>query len=171
MTQPEKRSSPEVCTSVDDHPVQKVRSGLLEKGFSVEVTVCEASISTVRDAALAVGAPEEHILKSLIFLADDEPILVLMAGENRVNPKKLRKAAGAKKIRMADPEFVYRWSGFRTGGVPPVGYDGNPRAFLDEDLYLYPIVWAAAGTDHAFFPISPSDLADITGGAECQLKK
>lgn len=171
MIQPENKSSPELCASGDDLPVQKVRRALQEKGFSVEVTVCEASISTVREAALAVGAPEEHILKSLIFLADDEPVLVLMAGENRVDSKKLRKAAGAKKIRMADPEFVYRWCGFRTGGVPPVGYDEKPRAFLDEDLFLYPIVWAAAGTDHAFFPISPSDLADITSGIGCPLKK
>ncbi len=135
------------------------------------MTICEASISTVREAALAVGAPEEHILKSLIFLADDKPILVLMAGENRVDSKKLRLAAGAKKIRMADADFVHRWSGFRTGGVPPVGYDQSPRAFLDEDLFQYPVVWAAAGTDHSFFPVSPSDLAELTGGAKHPLKK
>lgn len=171
MTQPENRSRPEGCASGHDDSVKKVQRSLLDKGFPVEVTVCEASISTVREAALAVGAPEEHILKSLIFLADDEPILVLMAGENRVDSKKLRKAAGAKKIRMADADFVYQWSGFRTGGVPPVGYDEKPRTFLDEDLFLYPIVWAAAGTDHSFFPISPSDLADITAGTECALKK
>lgn len=171
MTQPEKRVCPEGCASGQTGAVQKVQRSLQEKGFSIEVTVCEASISTVKDAALAVGAPEEHILKSLIFLADDVPVLVLMAGENRVDSKKLRRAAGAKKIRMADADFVFQWSGFRTGGVPPVGYDEPPRAFLDEDLFLYPIVWAAAGTDHAFFPISPSDLADITAGMECSLKK
>lgn len=171
MTQPEYGSCPGECASGQDDPVRKVQRSLQEKGFSVDVTVCEASISTVQDAALAVGAPEEHILKSLIFLADDEPVLVLMAGENRVDSKKLRKAAGAKKIRMADADFVYQWSGFRTGGVPPVGYGEKPRAFLDEDLFLYPVVWAAAGTDHSFFPISPTDLADITGGMACPLKK
>ena len=171
MIEPKERPEPEATAPEEYLPVEKVSRSLREYGYSVQVTVCGASISTVKEAAQAVGAPEEHILKSLIFLADDEPVLVLMAGENRVDSKKLRSAAGAKKIRMADPEFVYRWCGFRTGGVPPVGYGEKLRAFLDEDLFLYPVVWAAAGTDHSFFPISPTDLADITGGMAYPLKK
>jgi prolyl-tRNA editing enzyme YbaK/EbsC (Cys-tRNA(Pro) deacylase) len=72
---------------------------------------------------------------------------------------------------MADPEYVYRWSGFQVGGVPPVGYPEEIPALLDEDLFLYSVVWAAAGSDHAFFPVSPEDLLKLTGGRKCPLRK
>lgn len=156
-------------TSID--PVEKVLLFLKERGFARAITHSEETIFTVEDASRVVGARPEHILKSLVLLADDAPVLALMSGTNRVDVKKVRKAAEAKKVRMADPEYVFKWSGFRIGGVPPVGYPELPLAFLDEDLFLYPEVWAAAGTDHSFFAVAPEDLLLLTAGKKCSIKK
>ena len=152
-------------------PVEKVLRFLEERGFSGAITYTEETIFTVEDASRVVGARPEHILKSLVLLADDQPVLALMSGTNRVDVKKVRRETEAKKVRMADPGYVFEWSGFRIGGVPPVGYPELPPAFLDEDLFLYPIVWAAAGTDHAFFPVAPGDLLRLTAGNKCSIKK
>ncbi len=152
-------------------PVKKVLCFLEEKGFSGAVKYSEETIFTVEDASRVVGAQPEHILKSLVLLADDRPVLALMSGTNRVDVKKVRREAEAKKVRMADPDYVYKWSGYKIGGVPPVGYPELPPAFLDEDLFLYPVVWAAAGTDHAFFPVAPDDLLRLTDGKKCVIKK
>lgn len=156
---------------IDPCPVERVRSFLRSEGFPDEVMTSEETIFTVDDAARVVGAPSEQILKSLVLLVDGNPVLALMSGVNQVDTKKVRILAEAKKVRMADPGFVFDWSGFQVGGVPPVGYPESVPAYLDEDLFLFPVVWAAAGSDHAFFPVSPKDLKRLTGGMKCSIKR
>ena len=94
-----------------------------------------------------------------------------MSGVNKVDTKKVKKALGASHVSFADAEECEEWSGFRPGGVPPVGYPEQPRTLLDEDLFNYGTVWAAAGTDHAFFPVAPDELLRITGGEKSDVKK
>ena len=72
---------------------------------------------------------------------------------------------------MAAAEAIKAFSGFEPGGVPPVGYEKQPKTVLDEDLFKYTTVWSAAGTDHDFFPISPDELLRITGGIKADIKK
>ena len=152
--------------------VRKVRAALDANGCSdIRIKPTEETIFTVEDATKAVGAPAEEILKSLVFLIDGEPILVLMSGANKVNLRAVTREAKGKKAKMATPEYVFERFGFRIGGVPPVGYPTRMPALLDEDLFLYPVVWAAAGTDHTFFPISPGRLLTLTGGVRAVIKK
>ncbi len=158
-------------SAIDACPVERVRSFLRGEGFPDQVMTSEETIFTVDDAARVVGAPPEQILKSLVLLVDGNPVLALMSGVNQVDTKKVRILAEAKKVKMADPAFVFEWSGFQVGGVPPVGYPQSVPAYLDENLFLYPVVWAAAGSDHAFFPISPEDLKRITGGMKCSIRR
>lgn len=152
-------------------PVLRVETFLRESGYVGEILQSEKTIFTVEDASEAVGAPPEEILKTIMCLADDRPVLVLMSGANMLHNNKVRRLAGAKKLRMASPDFVFEYSGFRVGGVPPVGYPEALPVFLDEDLFQYPVVWAAAGTDHAFFPVSPEELLRITSGIRAEVKK
>ena len=88
-----------------------------------------------------------------------------------MDAKAAARALGGRRGRMMSPEDVYERYGFRVGGVPPVGYPSLLPAVLDEDLFSYAAVWAAAGTDHAFFPIAPERLLDITGGVRARVKK
>ena len=151
--------------------VEKVRSFLESKDCECEIFYTSDTIFTVDDASRAVGAPPEEILKTLMLLVDEVHVLALMSGINRVDMKKIRKILNARKVRMADPDFVYDYSGFRIGGVPPVGYPHPLETLIDQDLFLFPIVWAAAGNDHSFFPVRPCLLQDITCGKKCDIRK
>ena len=145
--------------------VERVRRALDAAGAQdVEIRVVEGSIFTVEDAAATIGVPPGEILKSLVCL-------VLMSGSNRIDSKAVARAFGGRRCRMMPADDVYGSYGFRVGGVPPLGYPQPLRAVLDEDLFRYEVVWAAAGTDHAFFPVEPDRLMRLTGGSTASVKK
>lgn len=154
-----------------DDPVRKVRAFLDEAGYEGDIFFSEDTIRTVDDASRSVGAPPEEILKTLVLMADEEPVLALMSGPNRIDLKKMKTLLGARRVSMARPEWVLDYSGFEVGGVPPVGFPSMPRAFLDEDLFMFSTVWAAAGTDHSFFPLSPETLKAYTRGEKADIRK
>lgn len=73
-------------------------------------------------------------------------------------------------LEKADADFVRQHTGFVIGGVPPVGHTESLLTFIDEDLLQYEGIWAAAGTPHAVFPLTPGDLVRITGGQVVSIK-
>jgi prolyl-tRNA editing enzyme YbaK/EbsC (Cys-tRNA(Pro) deacylase) len=156
-------------------PVERVRAFLDGVSYEGEIIHSDDTIFTVEDASRVVGAPPEEILKSLLFLAEtdsgQEWTLALMSGSNRVHDKNVRRILGARKIRMGTAEAIRAFSGFEPGGVPPVGYPVQPRTLLDRDLFKYATVWSAAGSDHDFFPITPAQLLEVTGGTVEDIKK
>lgn len=154
-------------------PVAKVEAFLHEAKSEAPIIHTEATIFTVADASVAVGAPEPEILKSILLRANHGKsfALALMSGVNRVETKKIKKLLGLSHLSFAGADECELWSGFKPGGVPPVGYPQQPVTLLDEDLFLYDTVWAAAGTDHAFFPISPDELLRVTNGIKAAIKK
>lgn len=153
-------------------PVTKVKDFLDSRGYSGDIHHTEDTIFTVEDASKAVGAPPEEILKSLIFMVDGKPTLVLMSGINKVDSKKIAIATSKAKsrIKMASPDYVFETFGFKVGGVPPLGYQPLLPALIDEDIFSFEVVWAAAGTDHDFFPIAPAVLRDYTDGTVADLR-
>lgn len=157
--------------SQEEKAVAKVGAFLSKNGLGDVIRETYETIRTVDDAARAVGVPEGEILKSILLLADEKPVLTLMSGPNRIDMRKVKSFLEAKKVSMARPDWVYRFSGYKVGGVPPVGYEKQPLTLLDESLFQYQTVWAAAGTDHAFFPIKPDELKSLTGGIICDIKK
>ncbi|MDT8285280.1 MAG: YbaK/EbsC family protein [Thermovirgaceae bacterium] len=157
--------------NVTSDPVDKVRKFLEEAGHKGDIIFSEETIRTVDDASRTVGAPPEEILKTLVLVADGKPVIALMSGPNRIDLKKIRTLLGAKRVSMAKPDWVFDYSGFTVGGVPPVGFPDRPLALLDEDLFEFSTVWAAAGTDHAFFPVDPGTLQNYTFGSKGDIKK
>ena len=143
-------------------PIEAVRAFLEEARCDSQIKRTEATIFTV-----------EEILKSILLRVNHGKsyALALMSGVNKVDTKKVKRALGASHVSFAGAEECEEWSGFRPGGVPPVGYPEQPQTLLDEDLFNYGTVWAAAGTDHAFFPVAPDELLRITGGEKSDVKK
>lgn len=125
-----------------------------------------ADTSTAEAAACAVGAPLGSIVKSLVFLADGAPLLVLVAGDRRADVHRLRAALGLskKRLRIAQPAEVLALTGFEVGGVPPLGHPGPLRTLVDRSLGRFEVVWAAAGSAHAVFPIGYDHLVATTHG-------
>jgi prolyl-tRNA editing enzyme YbaK/EbsC (Cys-tRNA(Pro) deacylase) len=141
--------------------VQRVMTALAEAGVQTEVREFAASTRTAEAAANALGATVGQIVKSLVFLAGDRPILALVSGVNRADTAKLQALVDAE-ITRANADDVRRITGYAIGGVPPFGHLTFLTTYLDRDLLQYEEVWAAAGTPNAVFAITPHDLLRIT---------
>jgi prolyl-tRNA editing enzyme YbaK/EbsC (Cys-tRNA(Pro) deacylase) len=124
---------------------------------------------TATEAALAVGCDVAQIVKSLVFMAGDRPVLALTSGANRVDTVALATACGASECRRATPEEAREATGFSVGGTPPFGHRVRLRTFVDQDLLGFDEVWAAAGTPDAVFPLRPSDLLRLSGARSIAL--
>ena len=139
---------------------EKVIHSARELGLDVDVRRLEASTATAEDAAVAVGCDKAQIAKSLVFIADGDPVLVITSGSHRVDAESLCEALDCAECRSATPDEVRAATGFAVGGVPPFGH-GLP-VVLDETLLEHEFVWAAGGDGHSLFQIEPQRLADCT---------
>ena len=138
----------------------KVINHARELGLDVDVRRLERSTATVQDAAGAVGCDEAQIAKSLVFLADGEPVLCIASGAHRVDLTRLAEVLDAAHVVQATPEQVRAATGFPVGGVPPIGH-GLP-VVLDETLLAHECVWAAGGDGHSLFSVDPRELERCT---------
>lgn len=150
--------------------VQRVAQALEEKGIVTEIQVLEQSARTAQEAADAIGCSIGQIVKSLVFVAGEEPFIALVSGDNRVDVKKLEKLLQAP-VRRATAAEVKTAAGFAIGGVPPLGHASGMRVFVDESLLAYERVWAAAGHPNSVFPIDPAELVKASGGQVVDLKE
>lgn len=144
---------------------QKVQDRLVDLGYDNQVIELPDSTRTAEEAAAAVGCSVGQIAKSLIFRgkSSDRSVLVMAAGTNRVDEKRIGAILG-EKIGRADADFVREKTGFAIGGVPPLAHADAPVVFLDRDLFEFETIWAAAGTPFSVFQLTPDELEQITGG-------
>jgi Cys-tRNA(Pro) deacylase len=140
---------------------QRVISALATHGLIVEIRTFFQGTRTAVQAADAIGTNVAQIVKSLIFLADEETILVLVSGENRVDTNHLANLIG-KSISQAPADIVRTVTGYSIGGVPPLAHATSLPVYMDESLLRFEEIWAAAGTPHTVFPIAPTKLQQIT---------
>ena len=129
----------------------------------LQIVLFDESTHTSELAAAAVGVAVAQIAKTLMFLADSEPVVVVACGGRKIDAKKLGRAVGAKKVKFADADSVVRVTGFEPGGVCPFGLDPSVRICLDRGLYDYDVVYAAAGTANSALPVAPERLREIIG--------
>ena len=150
---------------------QKVQAALQTLGLALEVVELPASTRTAQEAAQAVGCTVGQIVKSLVFraLQSDRPVLVETSGLNRVDETRLAALLG-EPVGKADADFVRQRTGFVIGGVPPLGHAEALPTFIDQDLLQYQEIWAAAGTPHAVFRLTPAELLQMTGGQVVAVK-
>lgn len=161
-----------MSTSAPLNPsAQKVQDTLRALGFSYQVIEFPQATRSAAEAAQAIGCRVEQIAKSLVFRRKhtQKPVLVIASGPNRVNEKTIG-AYLSEPIERADADFVRQRTGFVIGGVPPVGHLEPLETFIDEDLMHYDEIWAAAGTPHAVFRLTPADLVKMTGGRVVAIK-
>lgn len=137
------------------------------RGLGVESRVVEFSSSTktAQQAAEAIGCTPSQIAKSLVFCGVEtgRGVLVIASGARRVDEELIGRLVG-EPIRRADAQFVREITGYAIGGVPPVGHAGPLEVIVDESLFAFPEVWAAAGTPNSVFCITPAELARVAGG-------
>jgi prolyl-tRNA editing enzyme YbaK/EbsC (Cys-tRNA(Pro) deacylase) len=144
-------------------PTQRVIDAAARKGVTLDVRVFEASTHTAEEAAATVGAELGQIVKSLVFVTPSErgglePVLCLVSGPNRVDLARLAAVTGAADIRRATANEARDLTGFTIGGIPPIGHARPMRVVMDPDLGRFQVVWAAAGSPTAVFPVTPATL-------------
>lgn len=143
---------------------ERVEAAARERGIaSLGVRHWPDGTRTAQDAADAVGCEVGQIVKSLVFMADGEPVIALTSGSNRVDTAKLAAALGAHGVRKADADEARAATSFAIGGTPPFGYPTDLRVLIDPDLLEHDEVWAAGGTPDTTFPIAPTDLQRAAG--------
>jgi len=134
------------------HPTaERLAERLRRRGLEIEVRTLSDSARTAALAAAALGVEVGQIVKSLVFLRDGAPVVVLCAGDRRVDSARLG-------LSPASAERVRQVTGFSIGGVPPLGHDVPLETTIDESLRRFAVVWAAAGTPHDVFAVKTEAL-------------
>jgi prolyl-tRNA editing enzyme YbaK/EbsC (Cys-tRNA(Pro) deacylase) len=140
------------------------------RGLTIEPRSFPDGTKTAADAAAAIGVEVGQIVKSLVFLVDDAPVMALVAGDNQLDERKLAAVHGGT-VSRADADVVRAATGFPIGGVPPIGHATELPVYVDADLLRWDEVWAAAGTWTDVFPIPPDELVRASGGTVVDLAK
>lgn len=143
--------------------VQRVARALQQAGHAHAPVMLDGAARTAQEAADGLGVALGQIAKSVIFRRkqDDVAVLVVTSGDRRVDEKKVSALVG--KVGRADAEFVKARTGFAIGGVSPLAHLHPPVTLLDQDLWRFDEVWAAAGHPHGVFRLQPDDLKHLTG--------
>jgi prolyl-tRNA editing enzyme YbaK/EbsC (Cys-tRNA(Pro) deacylase) len=155
------------------HPTAlRIQTLLAEAGVASGVVEFEQPTRTSAEAAAAIGCSVAEIAKSVVFRAktSGQAVVVVASGDNRVSEKKVGALTG-EPLGRADADFVRAATGFVIGGVAPLGHSQPVKLFLDADLRRFEKVWAAAGTPFSVFPLTPAQLAQITGAAWSDIRQ
>ena len=147
----------------------RVRAALEAASLRCEIRTLPDSTRTAVEAAAAVGCSVGEIAKSLVFRAGDRAVVAIMSGDNRLDPARLAAAVG-EDVGRADADFVRATTGFAIGGVPPLGHAAPVDVFMDEDLFRFDEVWAAAGSPYSVFAVAPARLREASGAMVMELR-
>ena len=150
---------------LEDESVVKVRQALNDIGLSDRVIELEVSAADTEKAAMAIGTETGAVVKSMIFLIGEQPVLVLVAGDLRCKEDALPRALNLTgEVRKADAEEVLAATGFVIGGVAPVALALELPTAIDVGLKRFETLYAAAGHPQCVFPITVAELKKLTGG-------
>lgn len=138
---------------------------LKEKGYADRVMVFDVSSATVELAAVAVGTEPARIAKSLTFMVEEQPVMIICAGDAKINNAKY-KAYFHKKAKMLTREEVNELIGHDVGGVCPFGIKDGVDIYLDDSLKRFDIVYPACGSANSAVRLTPEELFELSGSKE-----
>ena len=149
---------------------QKVVNALKAKGVAGPFREFSDSTKTAADAAAALGCDVGAIASCLVFVLDDEPVVVIKSGAFRVDTKEFTRLVGATTMRQANADEVRAATGQPIGGVSPVNWPGPLRVYIDNSLCDFERLWAACGTPNAVFATSYEELTLLTRAQAIDLR-
>ena len=153
--------------------VQRVAAVLQSMGHGCAPVMLDDAARTAQQAADALGVSLGQIAKSIVFRrrVDEVAVLVVTSGDQRVDEKKVEAlvCVDGKRLGRADAAFVKSRTGFSIGGVAPLAHATPTVVLIDQSLFRFADIWAAAGHPHAVFQLSPADLQHLTGAPVADL--
>jgi len=156
---------------VDDWPrdVERVSVFLRESGAEARIEEFADETATAVDAAEAVGCDVGEIVKSLVLLCDERPVIALVPGDRRADTRKIARAAGAVRGRIADAREVPVLTGFSPGAVAPFPLERIDRVLIDRVLLAHDEVWIGAGSTRHMAVLPTRELVRLTKAAPADL--
>ena len=151
--------------------VKRVQDFITKFNPEFKVLVLDTSARTAQDAANSLKCEIGAIVKSLLFRANREFLICLIAGDRRCSLNKLKKILEKKDVSMANANEVKINTGFSIGGVAPVAHIKKLNIFVDKSLNRFQNIFAAAGHPNCVFKISYNQLIDITNGLEKEISE
>jgi prolyl-tRNA editing enzyme YbaK/EbsC (Cys-tRNA(Pro) deacylase) len=142
-------------------PVERVSSFLRESGADARIQEFDDGTPTAADAAAATGCGLDQIVKSLVLVCDDKPVVALVPGDRRLDPAKVAWALGAGSARIASAAEVESATGFSPGAVAPFPLPNVDDIFMDRRLLHHSVVWAGAGSSRHMVGIAPVELGRL----------
>ncbi len=143
-------------------PVERVSSFLRESGAEARIQEFPEGTPTAQDAATAAGCELGQIVKSLVLVCDERPVVVFVPGDRRCDPDKVAHALGAGSARVAKAAEVEATTGFAPGAVAPFPLPEVDTLLMERALYRHSLVWAGAGSSQHMLAISPTDLGRLS---------
>ena len=155
--------------SVEHPSALRVAEELRRRGVAGPFVEFESSTKTAAEAAAALDCEVGSIASSLVFVLDENPVVIIKSGAFRVDLVEFARLAGGDVVRRANADEVRAATGQPIGGVSPVGWPGELRVFIDDALAAYEQVWAACGTPNAVFATNFEELRFITNATAISL--
>lgn len=140
-------------------------------GIAAEIVPMAVETPTVPAAAAALGVAPAQIIKSLLFLVRDQPVLVIASGETLVDRGILaaRYGVGKKQVKLADSATVLALTGYPAGGVPPFGHPVALATLLDRNVAAWDVIYGGGGDDRTLLRVAPGELARATAAEWIEL--
>jgi prolyl-tRNA editing enzyme YbaK/EbsC (Cys-tRNA(Pro) deacylase) len=142
-------------------PVERVSSFLRDSGAEARIQEFPDGTPTAADAAAAVGCGLDQIVKSLVLVCGDKPVVALVPGDRRGDPVKVARAVGAESARVATAKEVETATGFAPGAVAPFPLPKIETVLMERSLLRHPLVWAGAGSSRHMVGIAPVELGRL----------
>lgn len=139
---------------------------IAERKVAAAIVPMTMETPTVAAAALALGVDAIQIIKTVLFLVRDAPVLVIACGEENVDRRGIAAeyGVGKKQVKLADRETVMRVTGYRAGGVPPFGHRAALPTLIDCRIREMAVVYGGGGDDRTLLRVTPEELGRATGG-------
>ena len=156
---------------LNKEPVKRVQEFIKKFDSKLEVIVLNETARTAKDAANSLDCEVGAIVKSLLFKAEGNFLICLIAGDRRCSLNKLKKILEKKDVSMANADEVKENTGFSIGGVAPIAHIKKLDILVDKSLNRFENVFGAAGHPNCVFKINYSQLIKITNGTEKEISE
>ena len=144
--------------------VERVAAFLRDTGAEARLEELPAASATAAAAADAIGCTLGQVVKSLVLLCDDAPVVSLVPGDRRADTGKIARLVQARRVTVARPEEVLAATGFPPGAVAPFPLERVPVVLVERLLLRHATVWAGAGSDRHLVALAPAELVRLTRG-------
>jgi len=141
------------------------------RGIAAEIVPMTMETPTVAAAALALGVDANQIIKTVLFLVRDAPVLAIACGEAAIDRRPIadEHGVGKKQVKLVDRDTVLRVTGYPAGGVPPFGHLAPLPTLIDGQIQAMAVVYGGGGDDRTLLRITPEELGRVTSGKWVEL--